>query len=268
MTDELSLARVLVPLDGSAEARRSLEPALKIARPMSCPLELVTVYDPVHGRWARELDHVAEELDYGQREVTLVGTGWAGEVIVEMAAEQPGTLVCMTAQQRDQFDRLMLGSVSSHVIRNSSDPVLLVGPSYRYETAPSRYRQLVVCLDDSPRVAEALSVAKKWARIASLNIELVHVASPVEPRPALDSIEANLAHSANTLTTDHTPTTYTLLTHPNPAESIANLLLTRPTAIAFTATHGRSGLTRLLLGSVTAELLTRSPIPLLITRVE
>ncbi|WP_281245775.1 universal stress protein [Amycolatopsis marina] len=34
-----------------------------------------------------------------------------------------------------------------------------------------------------------------------------------------------------------------------------------------TATHGSTGLTRLLLGSVTTELLTRSPTPVLVAPV-
>lgn len=256
---------MLVALDGSVEARQALEPALKIAQLSRCPLELVTVYDPVHSRWAHDLDNVAEGLGYDQVEVTLVGAGWAGDIIVQMASEQPGTLVCMASHNRDQLDRLFLGSVSTHVIGNNAEPVLLVGPGYQSATAPARYERLVVCLDDSPRAAAALAVAATWARIARLETELVHVASPAKPQIALDVIEADLVRTANALTGGHMPITPTVLIDSSPAESIANFLANRPTAIALTATHGRTGLPRLLLGSVTAELLIRSPTPLLVT---
>lgn len=257
---------MLVPLDGSPEAETSIEPALKIARPLDCPLELVTVRDPVYGRWERELDDVADALAYDQVEVTLVGAGWPGDVIVEMASEQPGTLVCMAARHRDQFDRLVLGSVSAHVVRNNPEPVLLVGPNYRTGSAPVTYRELVVCLDGSARSGAALDVAATWARLAHLGVELVHVASPAEPRAARAVTEAELARLADTAFPGDPPTGVTVLVDEDPARAIADLLADRPDALALTVTQGRTGLTRLLLGSFTAELLTRSASPLLIVR--
>ncbi|WP_239372695.1 universal stress protein [Frankia sp. Cj5] len=258
--------RVLVPLDGSPAAARALDPAVLIARQLDCPLELVTVYDPVRGEWARDLDAVAETVDYDRVEVALVGSGWPGDVIVEMAADQPGTLVCMAAQHQDHVDRLILGSVSTHVIRRGNHPLLLVGPGYQPALAPPRYRRLLVCLDGSPHAAGALTAVETWARHTGMEIELVHVAAPTDDPSAVDTTEQQLARTVEALAAGNLAATHTLLTGTDPAERIAHLLTSRPGAIAVTTSHGRTGLAHLLLGGVTVDLLTRSPAPLLLTR--
>lgn len=266
MADTILVSRVLVPLDGSVEARRALEPALRIARCAHCPLELLTVYDPVYGRWAGDLDEIADTLDYEHVDVVAVGSGWSGDVIVEEANERFGSIVCMTSHQRGQLDRLILGSVSAHVIRNVAEPVLLVGPGYRAESADTPYRSLVVCLDGSPRNDAAMDLARAWATLTSTEVEFVHVASPAEDQLALDVLDADLARSAASLSNEKIEATHTLLVDDNPATRIAELLAAREGAIALTATHGRTGLTRMLMGSMTAELLALSPAPVLITR--
>jgi nucleotide-binding universal stress UspA family protein len=266
MSDEMVIRRVLVPVDGSEAARQALVPAVRIARPLGWDIHLVTVRDRVRGTAEYDIDDVAGMLDYDRVEVEYVGAGWPGDVIVDMAAEQPGTLICMSARHRDQFDRLILGSVSEHVVRNSAEPVLMIGPAFRPADAPSRYRRLVACLDGSPLAAAAVALAGQWARLTGMDVELVHVASPAEDRLALDVIDAELRDSAERLATDQIAATYRLHTDPSPPEAVAKLLTERPDAIVLSVTHGRTGLPRVLLGSFTADLLTRSPVPMLITR--
>ncbi|MBE1579615.1 MULTISPECIES: universal stress protein [Pseudonocardiaceae] len=265
--DTQAVSRVLVPLDGSDEAQRALLPALRVAQTLDCPIELVTVYDPVNGRWARDLDDIAEQLPYDQVEVAVVGAGWPGEVIADMAGEEPGTLVCMSAQHRDEVDRLVLGSVSAHLLRTSRAPTLVVGPGYELSRLPRRYERLVVCLDGSGRAETALAVATTWACLFATEVELVHVAFPRETPGNLEALGAGLSRAADALADDGVQASATLLTGDNPAASIAELLQSRPATLAITATHGSTGLTRLLLGSVTTELLTRSPTPVLVAPV-
>lgn len=258
--------RVLIPLDGTAEARHALQPGLRIAEALGCPIELATVYDPVHDRWEHNLDDLAAQLPYAQVEVTLVGGGQPGPVIAEIAAEQSGTLVCMTAMHLDEFDRLALGSVSAHVLRAGNAPILFVGPRYQYVPDPRSYRRVLVCLDGSSRAEAALNVATSWARIFEIEVELVRVIADDEDRTDPDSIRSGLERTTDTLIAEGIPATVTLLAGDDPAERIAELLASRPAALALTATHGRTGLNRLLMGSVTTELLARSPSPVLVIR--
>lgn len=256
---------MLVPLDGTPTAQRALEPASRIARQLARPLELVTVQDPVHGRWARDLDALAEATRYEDVEVEVVSGGWPGDVIVELTREHPGTLVCLAAQHRDRVDRIMLGSVSTHIIQNSKGPVLIVGPGFRQEPSFSRYRRLVVCLDGSPRAAAAVLTAQRYAEHADLRIDLVHVtdsaddpASQQPMREHLDGVEQRLRAAGFSVGT-------VVLASADPADPIAHLLAQDPATIAVVGSHGRTGLARMLLGSVTMDLIERSPVPLLIT---
>jgi nucleotide-binding universal stress UspA family protein len=173
---EHGITKVLVPLDGSSTARRALAPGLRIARRRGCPLELVTVYDPVRHAWERELDDLAEQTGYERADVALVSSAAPGEVIAALAREQAGTLVCMATQGRGAVDRMLLGSVTSHVLAASNAPMLLVGPAYA-AAERERYERLVVCIDRSHRDKIVLPLARQWARQLALIVELVHVAA-------------------------------------------------------------------------------------------
>lgn len=260
------LTRVLVPLDGTSTAQRALEPAARIARQVGRPLELVTVQDPVNGRWARDLDGLAESTHYEDVEVEVVCGGWPGEIIVDLAREYPGTLVCLAARHRDRVDRIVLGSVSTHVIQSGAGPVLIVGPGFRPQPSLTRYRRLVVCLDGSPRAAASVATAQRYAEHAGLSIDLVHVVESGEDPAAERAGAEHLAGPGRRLRAAGFRVGSVVLTGADPAESIAGLLREDPATIAVVGSHGRTGLARMLLGSVTMDLIERSPVPLLVTQ--
>jgi len=267
LDQEGATTRVLVPLDGSVSARHALDPAVRIARMLQVPMDLVSVHEPINGHWADNLDEVAADIPYDQVDVELVAGGRPGNVISAMVAEQPGTLLCMSAMRRDEFDRIVLGSVSSEMLRSSTSPVLFAGAGYMPSHEPQQsYDGLVVCLDGSSRADTALRVAGGWARTLGLHVELVRVAPSTAESDEIDEIDDLLAHRARTLTAENIGTSTTVLHGDDPAASIAELLQSRPGSLALTATHGRTGLARILLGSVTAELLNRSPTPLVVVR--
>ncbi|WP_228811847.1 universal stress protein [Nocardia otitidiscaviarum] len=263
MNREEAVPCVMVPLDGSVQARRALEPAVRVAQVLGCPVELVTVYDQVRGRWARDIEETADQLPYDQVEVAVVGSGWPGEVIADMAADQAGTLICMATQDHDELQRLVLGSVSTHLIRAVDGPILFVGPGCTGHADAAGYRRLVVCIDESARAATAVSLAAEWARLLTLEVELVHVAAD---ESSCRAIEPALTSHVQHLTASGLTATATVLVDDNPAQAIAELLTSRPYALALTVSQGRGSLTRLLLGSVTAELLTRSDVPVLVAQ--
>ncbi|WP_109335825.1 universal stress protein [Rhodococcus oxybenzonivorans] len=252
---------VVVPLDGSAQARRALDPAMRVAQVLGCSIELVTVYDPVRGRWARDLDDIADRMPFEQVEVAVVGSGWPGEVLADVAGDHPGTLICMATQDHDQLQRLALGSVSTHLMRATDGPILFVGPGYTPQQDLPRYRDLVVCIDNSSRADTAVRLAAVWAARLGLGITLVHVAADLAGQLEMES---ELAAYVDRLTDGGAAATATVLISDSPAHAVAELLGSRPDALALTVSQGRGSLTRLLLGSVTSELLARSPAPVLV----
>jgi nucleotide-binding universal stress UspA family protein len=120
----------------------------------------------------------------------------------------------------------------------------------------------VVCQDGEPRDASSLAMAESWAHQLKLELELLHVAAPGEA----EHVKARLHDTAERLQEAGLTATSTVLTSPEPAEQITEVLTQRPGALAILNGHGRVGLTKFVLGSVASKLLERSPIPLLITR--
>lgn len=235
---------------------------MRVAQVLGCSIELVTVYDPVRGRWARDLEEVADQMACDQVEVAVVGSGWPGEVLAEMVAENPETLICMATQDHDELQRLVLGSVSTHLIRATDGPILFVGPGYTPRQGAPRYRELVVCIDNSPRAEAAVRLAAVWAARLELAIILVHVAEDTASR---QTMESELGTLAERLGAGGTPCVATVLIADRPADAVAEFLRSHPDALALTVSQGRGSLTRLLLGSVTTALLALSPVPVLVS---
>lgn len=261
--DAPAITRVVVPLDGTKEAESAVAPALWVARSLNTPIELVTVYNAVRHTWAQQIDDVADRLNYENVEVVCVGSGWPGDVVVETVTEQPGTLLCMATHNRDQFSRLVLGSVTEHVIRTLHSPIMLIGPQFRPTGTPAHYRHILVCLTADGTDQTSLDIARTWARQLSLEIQLAHVISP--SHRSSHQIEHDMTKIANSLNADGIPTTWTIQTADRPADGLKTLINERSDAIIALNSHRRVGLTRLVLGSISSELLETSPAPLLLT---
>jgi nucleotide-binding universal stress UspA family protein len=256
---------IVVPLDGSATARNAITPALLIARRLGCRLELLTVYDPVRDTWERDLDGLAEQTGYGAAEVALVSSASPADVIISLARDQPGTLVCMATQGRGGMDRMLLGSVTSTVLAARISPVLLVGATYSPPEEPDRYRQLVIASDGTGRtVSAALPLIQQWVGALDLRVELLGVATPTSDGPTREVLEPAFASITENLTHSGIDAHCTIVTADHPAEGITAYVANHPHALVAVAPRGHTGLRRLLVGSVTAELLSSSPAPVLV----
>lgn len=150
-----TLERLLLPLDGSAEAEAILEPALTFARRWeNLTLELLRVVEPVPvwepamgnvftpappdmtrvqleaNRYLHDLAMKVRAAGFRVHAEVLVDQNPAS-VIVEHAQRLPGTAVAMTTHGRGGLGRLVLGSVADKVLRSATGPVLT-------QLAPSR----------------------------------------------------------------------------------------------------------------------------------
>jgi nucleotide-binding universal stress UspA family protein len=66
----------------------------------------------------------------------LVWDGDAGSVIIDAAQAEGADLLVVGRRDHGPAGRILLGSVSEHVIRSSTVPVLVVGPRARSEWPP------------------------------------------------------------------------------------------------------------------------------------
>ena len=137
--------RILVPTDGSTETERAVAHAASLAAAHDAELHAVYVLNsasfagfPMEGSWdgvgdtlRREgeaaLDRVeAIAADHGVEVTTHVEEGSPSKRIVTCAEREGCDLVVMGTHGRGAIDRLLLGSVSEGVVRDSSVPVLTV----------------------------------------------------------------------------------------------------------------------------------------------
>src|SRR5690606_36305920 len=186
------------------------------------------------------------------------------------AAEAPGSLVCMETRARGALGELVLGSVSERVVRESHHPILLVGP--RCGPAPDRFASLVVALDGSSLAEAILPTVAGWTTELGVTPWLFQVLPGPMPEQlgGTDVAESAYVHRiANTLPHPARSAVEWDVSHDRDvAAAIARFAGDRPAAAITLTTHGRTGLSRLALGSVALEVARQATVHVLVLRPE
>jgi len=289
-------ARVIVPLDGSKFAEDALATALTLVD--SGRLDLVTAiegappfsvpeYDALAQDWAmRYLEGVMERLPPSITAQPHVLVGVPTKEIAAFIDESEADLVVMATHGRGPVTRAWLGSMADYLIRTSTVPLLLMHlekedePSYQAEA--HAFKKVLIPLDGSELAESAIDGARD---ILGPGIEVTlirivqypyHFVSPYLP----DTIQGNqeLFRQATTQAKDYlTETAWKLRervadvdTEVTVSEHPAHAIVDHAEADDFDciamATHGRSGIRRLALGSVADKVIRTSEIPVLTFR--
>jgi nucleotide-binding universal stress UspA family protein len=145
------------------------------------------------------------------------------------------------------------------------------------------YKRILVALDGSPLAEQVLPhvdalVAKfgchvTLVRAISSRERIIAAETPftfVDPTPIIDAereeAEAYLGACAKRLNSQGLPAQYECL-EGSPAEVIAELARQLAIDLIAMTTHGRSGLARVLLGSVAAGVVQNTPCPVLLVHI-
>lgn len=142
--------RILVPLDGSATARRGLEEATRLAKLTQGRLRIIHVIDELSfalamdayaghaGDWLSVLREDGERL---LAEATAAAkaagveadtalydrrSGQVHELVTAEAAKWPADLIVLGTHGRRGVGRVVMGSSAEHILRTAPVPVLLV----------------------------------------------------------------------------------------------------------------------------------------------
>ena len=263
---------ILVPLDGSPEAEQALPYAEALAEP-GCQLILLEVGEDPDSEFAL-LDRHA-----GSCARLETASGDPAEQILRTARDFGVGAVVMTTHGRGALGRWAFGGVAYAVTRHSPVPVMVVRPG---EATPEpALRRLVVPLDGSPLAEIALPVAQSLARRLGLPVRLVTAVDPVSfvpsavaPALAFDAevysetlaalrgeAEAWLTRASEALREAGVDASWEILSG-SPYVAITDAL--RPGDVVVMTSHGRSGVTRLLLGSVAEKLIREGPTPVIL----
>ncbi len=274
--------RVLIPVDGSSYSEEILPYALAVRHATGAELALVAVLD------ARTDDDEATTRMRGLATrlqadpIVVTGNGSVARAILSEADRVDGTLVAMTTHGRGGLAEAVLGSVAHDVVRAAHRPVLVYRPGTRPDAGPdgaSRTPEpapinlVMLPLDGSELAQQMEEPARALARALGARLLIVQVLrSDVVPGgqvPEGDILPSSyVSRRARALSRgggDGADTDWEVL-YGHPVDAMAAYLDGRPDAVVAMATNGRSGLRAAVFGSVTAGMVRRSAVPVLVQR--
>ena len=283
------LRKILVPLDGSTVAESVLPYVRGLAPSFGSHVEILGVG---MGRKERRVNRLLEDYisraaaglrsDSIKAEALLV-YGSAADKILDYTVENDVDLIVMATHGRSGITRWWMGSVAEKVVSESATPVLLVRSKRprKAETArKSHFRKILAPLDGSDIGQAALPYVEILAKEIGASVSLLQVISPPGTIEASvlggsdwrkfvkamhDAAENYLGSIAEGLSGKGIKTTYEVLTG-DPADRIVEYAVDRKVSLIAMSTHGRTGLPRWVLGSVTDKVLHGAKMPMWLIR--
>ena len=213
-------------------------------------------------------------------------------VVREQAESLQASWVVMTTHARGAMGRFWLGSNTDELIRTLPIPLIAVHPGGDAPDLSKEHRvqHLLVPLDGTPFGEDILESTISFAKVMGADVTLLRVVTPVYPvtlpaEPAIfgsvatdimDRVEkmhadlrkdasAYLETIANRLRADGLKVQTRVSVDEQPGIAILEAAKPPIDMIAI-ETHGRGGLSRLLLGSTADKVIRGSPLPILVHR--
>lgn len=293
----MQINQILVPTDFSENAQHAVDYAVELAKKCSAKLHLLHTpviptyllmdlsYSPGPEAVTRILNDSQEALDAQAKGVAAAGVehfsaireGTVHEVIRDYAKEHEMDLVVLGTHGRTGVSKLMYGSVTERVIKTVHTPIVVVPPEGG--KPPS---SIVVSYDFSSPAKRAADAARAIHALVDGPLHLVHsyldvwgeytdrgavVGEAAEKRrEALRlGLEEMLHTDAKELFGDAPGDIQTHLVTGDPAECILKVAEDVGATLICAGTTGKSGIERILIGSVARRLLHDSRVPLLLT---
>jgi len=287
---------ILVPTDGSEGAEAAARHTLHLATAFDSQIHLLSVVDersyssaladldPTIGDQREQFGQQATEtVDHLEELVsdpsvtchTAVEHGIPHEAIQSYVAEHNIDLVSMGTHGRTGLDRLLLGSVTERVVRTSDVPVLTT----RHEPDDrSSYDRILIPTDGSESATAAIdhgiAIAERFdATVHALSVVDVSAlagAYDVGPGPdLLDSLEEGCEQAVAVVENECENRDVDIVTdvvQGTPYRTIREYVDDEGIDLITMGTHGRTGLERYLIGSVTERTVRTSDVPVLTVR--
>jgi nucleotide-binding universal stress UspA family protein len=280
----IHLDRILFPTDGSPCAEQARRHAAHLANRFDTELHIIRVEER-----DAELTDVIEICSddvladlHAPLEESVVATPRVQERrvvhrsaaggILAYATEHDIDLIVLGTHGRRGVRRLLLGSVAEEVVRRASCPVFTVG---RSATSPEALDggTLLVPVDFSSAQAPLLDHARELALAYGLSVVLLHAVERTIPpdvyglRTDLPSLETladrareALGDPAAALRNEGLEVTTEVRTG-SAVDVILDVAEEKNPAMLAIATHGRRGVERMLMGSVSENVVRQAPCP-------
>ncbi len=299
----LKIRKILFPTDFSRCSEQALDHALFLAEQYGAELHLLHAVvlhqddpaDPGHRFPAREelarrLLEVAGSamealVDRNRRPRLSIHQfrerGFSpGEVITDHAEEHGVDLIVMGTHGRRGPARLFFGSVAEEVVRFARCPVM-TSRELAEPRPVTAIRKILVPVDFSPHSRAALAHARHLAARYEADLQLLHVVDlppypyfylPLagfdEPR-RITELEKRSGEALERLAREASGPEVKcekFVVSGRPASRIASFAAEYESDLVVLATHGLSGIERLLLGSTSEEVVRTVPIPVFLVK--
>jgi nucleotide-binding universal stress UspA family protein len=299
--------KILIPLDGSETTENVLPYARALAKRLGIPVELLAVVDftemarSVSAADGLFLDRLANDEARrsgvylagisqsfsGIAARCLVKQGRAANIIVEIAAAEKDTLIMMATHGRSGLNRFFLGSVTEKVLRATSSPLLVVrAKEGTVAVGEVVFKSLVVPLDGSELAESVLPSVVALAK--QLDLEIILLRAYAIPYGAYTvgegfydpvNLEAFMARLRQE-TIDYLERKTAELKRRGiekvsyiareglSADEIIKFAGATPDSLIAMCSHGRSGVKRWVLGSVTETVVRHAGDPVLVLRAQ
>lgn len=286
-------ARMLLGVDGSAPSDASVMFALALAQEAHAPVRFIAVFErdkliaecSANPYAATELGATLEVAESGMRAyldgalkaaaaagIDATGTlreGEAADTILAEARACEASCIALGTHARRGLARMFLGSTAEAVLRHSECPVLVTSAA-----AKSSVTKRVLCaLDDSPAAHSAFESALAYVLARDAELHLLAVVSiddlyaqhfeleGFDPDGSLSAIYAEPRALVKRFAAEAATAGARVAAHVHGGSNVAERILRAANryecGLVAIGTHGRSGISRLVLGS-TAEAVVRA----------
>lgn len=277
---------ILVAIDGSDSSKNALRQAIKFARNEHCGVTAVTVLPPYEGeldltgfqniresfrepgeKILSEAERIATEE--GIQINTILEEGNIHEAIIDIAVANECDLIVMGRRGLSNLERAFMGSVTARVIGYSPIDVLVMP-----QDSIIKWNNVLLAVDGS-RYSEmasnrAISLAQTYGQ--ELNVLSV-VDVPAEAyAEAPDFIEKMVDNARETAEVVENMAksaglrSQSFVREGEAHKKIIDLAKKLESSIICMGSHGRTGLRRLLMGSVTEKVIGSAPCPVLVVK--
>lgn len=278
--------KILVAFDGSESSKNALKQAIALSERENSWIKVLAVVPDYEGdlelvgvsnlketlkgptdKLVAEAKAVADSLSADI--LTDVEQGEAYEKIIDVAEDENCDLIVMGRRGLRRMERMLMGSVTARVISHSDNNVLVVP-----RNAVVDWDNICVATDGSQYSDVALERAIEYARDLGgrLTIAAVVDMHPEYYADATDIVDKMGIKASETLekaaaTAEKAGVEVkTELLRGDPAQELATLAKNEDCGIIFVGTRGRSGVKKLLLGSVAEKIIGLSHCPVFVAK--
>lgn len=300
-TEDLPIVyqRVLVAFDSSDTSRVALGQAIRLVKTLNGRLCIVHGLDIVTVDVASEPDReraVAAAFQAGEEtlhrataiareagidpetrlvEVDLMGRRRLPELVVQAATSWNADLIVVGTHGRRGIGNLLLGSVAEGIVRIAPLPVLIVRGAAEQAATPEEaaplFRTILVAVDGSSISDRALREVLPLARELQSALRVIHVVTGKGEETAQAGKDV-IGRATAAGEQAEVPVETRVLEAPAHSRTIADAVSAEaaawPAELVVAGTHGRSGLSRLLLGSVAEAVVRTVRTPVLLIHSE